>query len=601
MDPTALFLGPQGQNADTLERVLLEVLRDHVHWRRGFHAEDPDAVDPFRQLSPDFQSTRARMEASLRRLLARLKGSVPSHSPRYLGHMTGDTLLPGQAGYVAAMLYNPNNGAYEGSPVTTLLEQEVAADFASLLGYSPETSSGHLCSGGTVANIEALWTLRNLALLPLGVDRSDPDSLPDLRDAGGWPVDWKADPGHLLGRLDAEALLALSSHRVTRPAHALSMAVLVPATRHFSWDKAMNLLGFSSEDLVRIPLDSELRLDPDALEAELDRLGREDRPVLACVGVVGSTETGGVDPVHRIFEARRRFQERFGRWFFVHLDAAYGGYARALFLRADGNLRTEEELASEGLEVRPELIEAMAAVPQADSVTIDPHKLGFVPYPAGAIVLRDARFRRATRFGAAYINADHDDHISAFALEGSRPGAAVAACWLAHRTVPLDETGYGAILRESFRSARGLAELLDGRGFEGVRCHVLQPPDLDIVLYAFSPEGGGTLDEVNHLQRRILTRLNPTAGGPFAISSTRITPEVHGESILPYLDRLGVAREAWRPGAGLTLLRSVMMTPFVADAEVKAYYRARLVEALDETLRGAMAERGIRTPRAAVG
>ena len=554
-DPRAVFLGPQGQNADLLERLVLDSVRDHVHWRRGFHPEDPDPVDPFRQLEPAHLDTRARFETWHRRLLARLKGSVPSHSPRYLAHMMGDTLLPAQVGYLAAMLYNPNNVATEGSPVTTELEREVADDLAGLLGFDPAKAFGHLCGGGTVANIEALWVLRNLASRPLGAGR----------------------PGEV-GRLSVEELLELPSSPHGVPARPF--AVLAPVTAHYSWTKAMDLLGLGRENLVPIAVDTGLRMDLGALEATLDRLAAEDRPVLACVGVVGTTEGGGVDPVDGILDARRRFHAKHGRWFMLHLDAAYGGYARALLRNEDGGLRSLDALRTQLPQATEAFHRAMAAMGEADSITVDPHKLGFVPYPAGALVLRLAAMREAIGCHAAYLNGADPGHIGSFILEGSKPGAAAAACWMAHRVVSLDHKGYGAILSESFRAAQGLAELLEHADFGGPRCRVLQLPDLDVVLYAFTPGETAELEAVNALNDRVLHALPSTGQGPFALTSTWFTPEEHGDAVLPFLARLGVDPGSWRAGAGLRVIRSALMTPFVADPAVKAFYRGRLVEAL---------------------
>ncbi|MBS1785678.1 MAG: hypothetical protein JST24_09650 [Acidobacteria bacterium] len=558
-DPRAVFLGPQGQNADLLERLTLDGLRDHVHWRRGFHPEDPDAVDPFRQLEPAHLQTRARFETWHRRLLARLKGSIPSHSPRYLAHMMGDTLLPAQVGYTAAMLYNPNNVATEGSPVTTELEREVGEDLAGLLGFDPATAFGHLCGGGTVANLEALWILRNLASRPL---------------AAGRPED--------VGRLDANALVALPSAPPQIPSKPF--AVLAPVTAHYSWIKAMDLLGLGRENLVPVAVDEGLRMDMGALETELERLAAEGRPVLACVGVVGTTEGGGVDPVDRILEVRKRHHARHGRWFLLHLDAAYGGYARALLRNEDGTIRSFTQVREQVPDATEAFHRAMAAMGEADSITVDPHKLGFVPYPAGALVLRLSAMREAIGCHAAYLNEADPTHLGSFILEGSKPGAAAAACWMAHRVVPLDHTGYGAILSESFRSAQGLAELLAHADFGGPTCAVLQPPDLDVLLYAFTPGGPTTLTAVNALNDRVLKALPSTGEGPFALTSTWVRPEEHGAAMLPFLARLGVVASEWKPGVGLRLLRSALMTPFVADPEVKAFYRGRLVEALRKAL-----------------
>lgn len=549
-DPLAVFLGPQGQNSALQERLLVDAVRDHMHWRRGFNPNDPDAVHPFRQREAAFMETQARFETAHRRLLARLKGSIPCHSPRYLAHMMGDALLPAQVGYLAAMLYNPNNVAQEGSPVTTELEEEVGRDLAGLLGFDPDRAFAHLCSGGTVANLEALWVLRNLA---------------------------RRAPEGERGRLPVEELLKLP------PSSAPGgWAVLVPATAHYSWKKSVDLLGLGPDALVTVPVDEGLRLDPVALEATLMSL---DRPVLACVAVVGTTEGGGVDPVDAVLEVRERVRARTGRFPLLHLDAAYGGYARSLLRDRDGRLRTIRELQADLPRTTEAFHRAFACMGEAESITVDPHKLGFIPYPAGAVAYRLEAMREAIGCHAAYINADEGgDHLGSFILEGSKPGAAASACWLAHRVVSLDADGYGAILAESFRSAHGLADLLDDRRFGGATCRVLQRPDLDVLLYAFTPGGGTTLEEVNALSERLLRTLPPTGEGPFALASTRFCPEVQGKALLPFLQRLGVDPAAWVPGASLLVLRSAMMTPFVAEPEVKAFYRGELVKALEGAL-----------------
>jgi len=447
--------------------------------------------------------------------------------------MSSDTLIAAQVGYLAAMLYNPNNVALEGSPVTSELEDEVIADLCGLCGLDAGLAWGALCGGGTIANLQALWVYRNLT-------RDDP-----------------------------------------RP-----VAVLVPATHHYSWVKAVDLLGFPASALVPVAVDAALCMRLDALAGALEQAQRSGQRVLACVGVVGSTESGSIDPIDGILELRTEHERRFGERFFVHVDAAYGGYARAL-LRAPGDrVRSFAELQSDGLGLEQRTYAALLAMKDADGVTVDPHKLGFVPYPAGALLMRDANWLTACAATAPYLNAGAREHRGSFTLEGSRPGAAAASCWLAHRSVPLDRTGYGAILRESLLSSRGLAELLDGRELCGHRCVVLTEPVLDVLLYAFAPLDNTSLDGVDACTERLLGALGPRGDGPFALASTTLTHATLGDAVAPFLARLGIGPDAWRPGASVRVLRSVMMTPFVSSAEMKAYYRSHLIEALAVALAG---------------
>src|SRR3712207_4624326 len=109
-------------------------------------------------------------------LLALLKKSVPFFSMRYQGHMNWDLTIPGALGYFSAMLYNPNNVAFEGSTATTILEMLVGDDLCRMLGYQISTDAEvvagkprpwrHVTCDGIVANIEAIWSSRNLKLYP---------------------------------------------------------------------------------------------------------------------------------------------------------------------------------------------------------------------------------------------------------------------------------------------------------------------------------------------------------------------------------------------------------------------------------------------------
>ena len=140
----AWFLGPRAENAEILERLIVEALRDHVFWRRNFHPEDGFTIRETDKRSEGYERAVATMTQELMGLLAELKRGVPFFSGRYKGHMSFEQTLASQLGYFAAMLYNPNNVAFEGSPVTTRLELEVAADLMRMIGYDPAHSWGHL-------------------------------------------------------------------------------------------------------------------------------------------------------------------------------------------------------------------------------------------------------------------------------------------------------------------------------------------------------------------------------------------------------------------------------------------------------------------------
>jgi hypothetical protein len=135
-----------------LEKLVVEFLRDHVYWRRNFHPEDPPAIPTRAAQRPGYQAFEARMRRELHTLSAALKKSVPFHSPRYIGHMASDLLLPGLAAQLLTLPYNPNNVSEDAAPVTVELEVRAGLQLARMLGYPDDPSReacafGHLTSG----------------------------------------------------------------------------------------------------------------------------------------------------------------------------------------------------------------------------------------------------------------------------------------------------------------------------------------------------------------------------------------------------------------------------------------------------------------------
>jgi hypothetical protein len=97
MDETKLyswFLGPKAENADMLERLVLEALRDCVFWRRNFHPEDDIIITEKCKREDAYKDSLALVRQEFLSLLANLKRDIPFYSPRYIGHMLGDQLLP---------------------------------------------------------------------------------------------------------------------------------------------------------------------------------------------------------------------------------------------------------------------------------------------------------------------------------------------------------------------------------------------------------------------------------------------------------------------------------------------------------------------------
>src|SRR5690606_21362094 len=185
------FLGPYGENDQLLESLVVEFLRDHVYWRRNLHPEDLPAIPTGANREPGYVAFEARLRRELHLLSAALKRSVPFHSPRYLGHMVSDLLIPGLAAQVLALPYNPNNVSADAAPITIDLELKAGLQLAAMIGWPADPGNddcafGHLTSGGTLANVQGLRLALALKAFPVAL-RAASVALPGLPD-----LDWHA-------------------------------------------------------------------------------------------------------------------------------------------------------------------------------------------------------------------------------------------------------------------------------------------------------------------------------------------------------------------------------------------------------------------------
>lgn len=227
-------------------------------------------------------------------------------------------------------------------------------------------------------------------------------------------------------------------------------------------------MGLGSANIINIPVDHSARVDISQLEEQLTRCLRDERPVFAVVGIIGSTEEGAVDPLRQILALRQRFHA-YGMSFVVHADAAWGGYFATMLpsssekeegeaektARVSGRDGGEDGLVPD-LCLRVETQQDLWAMRYCDSITVDPHKAGYIPYPAGSLVYRDGRIKNLVTWTSPYLSRGSvTTSIGVYGVEGSKPGAAAMATWLSNQCIGLNQMGYGALLSEAcFTSAR---------------------------------------------------------------------------------------------------------------------------------------------------
>jgi glutamate/tyrosine decarboxylase-like PLP-dependent enzyme len=636
----AAFLGPKGENADELERLLLEVLRDHVFWRRNFHPSDPRLIDERDKRSAAYDEMSARLRDELSQILARLKRAAPLYSPRQVAHIVSDPSLPALVGYFAGLLYNQNNVVSEVSPETVREEREYLTGLAQMLGYPsflpetlptaprtsrPDYSWGHLCSGGTVANLEALWIARNVRLYPLAVRlvAEETDEFAGVADLEVTTAQGERVP---LRSLSTFALSSLPTDEITElhlrikatladgpPARAEAFQDALPSVRnaglaafllryndafphdrarlpkvfisqatHYCWQKNMDLVGLGANALETVPVDDRIRLDTDALRARLRQCLDDRQPVLGVVSIVGTTEEGAIDPLHEI-EAVCADAADAGLSLWHHCDAAFGGFFASMLPKTDDGAfapvsALDDDLAGPHGLLPEDDVEALRHLPATDSITIDPHKFGYVPYPAGAVLFRDYNVRDAIAYKAPYLsdadNAGFGGFLGQWTLEGSRPGAAAVSCYLSQELVPLTPEGHGHFMRNCIEANQQLVSALRSRFGDATTAELsirpFHPPETVAFCFVVAPDDDfETLAALNELNERIWSRM--TVDGredinqyAFLLSRTEVSVADYAH-VLDDLLAPEVLATAVDEGASLTLLRTCLMNPFQAD------------------------------------
>ena len=258
---------------------------------------------------------------------------------------------------------------------------------------------------------------------------------------------------------------------------------------HSCVDKAVDLLGIGTRHLRKIASDDAFRLPLAGLErAVAEDRARGLRPAIV-VGTAGTVNTGAVDPLDAIadFCARERL------WF--HVDGAYGAMAGV---------------------ARP-LAPLFRGLERADSLAADPHKWLYVPYEAGATLVRDGeRLADAFRKFPEYLASDPESPFPGpawFAERGPELSRGFKALKVFMGMLRHGRAGYAAAIERDVALAQFLSDEVDRRpGLER-----LAPTTLSIVNFRYVGDGLSP-DQLDAANRRIVNAL--VGNGSFFLAPT---------------------------------------------------------------------------------
>lgn len=464
-----------GQIDRKIARNLAGFLQEHiVASEKGIPEIQKDFSDAAIPETPIFVSEQA--EFLLQKLVAQ---SVHTASPSFVGHMASALpyfMLPLSRIMIAL---NQNLVKTETSKAFTPLERQVLGlmhrlvyggdeSFYQKWMHDPRHALGAFCSGGTIANLTALWVARNQAF---------------------------AADGEFQG-IGQEGLFAACWHYDCEGA-----AVLVSKRGHYSLGKAIDILGIGRRQLVSIETDAHNKVRVDQLQAQCCELRERGIRPIAIVGIAGTTETGNVDPLDELADVAREHGCHF------HVDAAWGG--ATLFSHQHRHL--------------------LNGIDRADSVTIDAHKQLYVPMGAGLVVFKDPTSLNTIEHHAEYIIRKGSHDLGSTTLEGSRPGMAML---VHSGLRIIGRQGYELLINDGIDKARRFAGRIgECPDFElttepelNILTYRYRPQWAESLLQ--SPDEA-VRHEANEILSRIIRYMQKTqrARGKSFVSRTRLTPE----------------------------------------------------------------------------
>jgi aromatic-L-amino-acid decarboxylase len=349
-------------------------------------------------------------------------------SPRFFAWVNSPPAPLGVLGELLAAGLNPSVAG--GDHAATYVEHAVLSWLKAWLRY-PAASGGMLTSGGSVANLIGLAVMRSV---------------------------------------QAEGHMRTEGFQCeTHP-----MVLYASTQGHSCLQKAVELLGFGSNALHQIPVDTDYRLDVTHLKTQIaaDRAAGF-RPI--CVAAsAGTVNTGAIDPL----EALADLCDEEGLWF--HVDGAYGAFG----------ILAEQTGGAEGL---------YRGLEHADSLAVDPHKWLYIPVECGCVLVRDAAAMRDTFSLVPPYLRDHTalPWFSEFGIQQSR-GFKALKLWLVMQQV--GERGYRELISRDVALAQALQARLRARGdFE-----LVAAGPLSITCFRYAPPGARDLDALN---RDVLERI----------------------------------------------------------------------------------------------
>jgi len=314
-----------------------------------------------------------------------------------------------------------------------------------------------------------------------GVWRAAPALVQLESNALDWLRDWMQFPASTRGVFTTGGstanLAAIVCARERRLGADIRPGIMYASDQvHHSVVKSARVAGVMPDRVRSIPVDEAFRMRIDALEDAIRRDRAAGLIPFLVVSSAGTTNTGAVDPLCDIAAVCK------ARDLWHHVDGAYGAF----------------------FHMCPELRPLLAGLPQADSLTLDPHKGLFLPYGTGALLVADGEVLKAAySVTASYMPANQEDadlydpHQFGPDLSRGFPGLRV---WLSLKLY--GAARYRAVIAEK----RALALVASERIAAMPHMVIAAQPQLSLLAFHLAWPGS-TVAEQNTATRELLERV----------------------------------------------------------------------------------------------
>lgn len=366
-------------------------------------APDPAAIARLAELDTPLPAGPSDPAETLAALDRHSDATVATAGPRFFGFVIGGALPAALAANWLAGAWDQNAALTVMSPLMARLEDIATRWLVELLGLPAGTVAGFV-TGATMANMSCLLAARHAVLAQAG---------------------WDVEADGLFG--------------------APPVSVVIGEEAHTSLIKALGLIGFGRDRVIRVPVDGQGRI-------RLETFPALSGPTIVCLQA-GNVNTGAFDPAQELIPLARAA----GAW--THVDGAFGLWAAAAPARAH----------------------LMAGYAGADSWATDGHKYLNTPYDSGLAFVRDPQaLRAAMAITAAYLPTNQAIEPMELTPEMSRRARGVEV-WASLRS--LGRTGVADLVERTCQQARRFADGLRAAGYE-----VLNEVDLNQALVSFGDD-----------------------------------------------------------------------------------------------------------------